>query len=125
MAHLWQARFGKQVRQGYHDKQWAAKMIEIGLVPSSTGAPGGKPTGYHMDHYIVDGGPFDLSYQEFEATGQTIGWGDAIAHDDDKPAKPKRLKFCCSRCGQSVYGAPSTAVRCIPCDVVMTASGGE
>ena len=39
MAHLWQHRFGKPSRSNYHNKEWGDKMREIGLVPSSTGAP--------------------------------------------------------------------------------------
>src|SRR5450756_2278696 len=34
MVHLWQHHFGKQPRKGYHDKQWAAKMFDIGLIPT-------------------------------------------------------------------------------------------
>jgi hypothetical protein len=45
MAHLWQQHFGKPGRRGYHNKQWAAKMDELGLTPSHTGEPGGKRTG--------------------------------------------------------------------------------
>lgn len=37
MAHLWQAEFGKPSRGGYHNGQWADKMEEIGLMPSSLG----------------------------------------------------------------------------------------
>jgi hypothetical protein len=32
-AHLWQQHFGKVSRGGYHNKEWAAKMKEIGLHP--------------------------------------------------------------------------------------------
>ncbi|WP_128094885.1 SprT-like domain-containing protein [Brucella pituitosa] len=42
MAHLWQHHFGKPSRAGYHNKEWAAKMQEIGLHPSDTSQPGGK-----------------------------------------------------------------------------------
>ena len=35
-------------------------MGEIGLIPSSTGAPGGKPTGEAVSHYIQPGGRFQL-----------------------------------------------------------------
>jgi SprT-like family len=66
MVHLWQHHFGQQRRRGYHDKQWAAKMIEIGLQPSSTGGPGGKITGYRVSHYVIEGGPFDLAFQAFK-----------------------------------------------------------
>src|SRR4051812_41508378 len=40
MVHHWQECFGKPSRPGYHNKQWASKMVEVGLHPSHTGAPG-------------------------------------------------------------------------------------
>ena len=45
MVHLWQAHFGDVSRGGYHNAEWAAKMEEIGLMPSETGEPGGKNVG--------------------------------------------------------------------------------
>ena len=39
LAHAWQHDFGKPSRAGYHNKKWALKMEEIGLIPSSTGKP--------------------------------------------------------------------------------------
>jgi hypothetical protein len=33
-------------------------MEEVGLIPSSTGAPGGKRTGQSMSHYIDPDGKF-------------------------------------------------------------------
>ncbi|MCS3273396.1 SprT-like domain-containing protein (plasmid) [Bacteroides fragilis] len=52
MCHLWQEDFGKPSRNNYHNnKQWATKMIEIGLMPSDFGEPGGKTTGQQMTHY--------------------------------------------------------------------------
>ena len=58
MAHLWQYHFGKPSRTGYHNKEWAAKMREIGLIPSDTGEPGGKETGQRVTHYPEEGGAF-------------------------------------------------------------------
>lgn len=57
MGHLWQEEFGTPPRRGYHNREWAAKMKEIGLQPSSTGEPGGKEIGQNMTHYIIKGGP--------------------------------------------------------------------
>ncbi len=37
MVHLWQHHFGKPSRAAYHNKEWAAKMHTVGLVPSDTG----------------------------------------------------------------------------------------
>ncbi len=47
MAHQWQQHHGKPSRTGYHNKEWAAKMIEVGLVPSATGQKGGKQVGLY------------------------------------------------------------------------------
>lgn len=71
MCHLWQYQHGKPGRRAYHNKEWAEKMEEIGLMPSHTGEPGGKRVGEQMTHYIIDGGAFcracvaliDQSYQ--------------------------------------------------------------
>ena len=65
-VHLWQHAFGKSPpkRFSYHNREWAAKMIELGLMPSSTGMVGGKITGTHMAHYIVDGGAFSQAFAE-------------------------------------------------------------
>jgi len=56
MCHVWQQTHGKPPRRSYHDRQWAAKMGEIGLQPSSTGEEGGKETGQSMSHYIIPDG---------------------------------------------------------------------
>ncbi|MGC3743111.1 SprT-like domain-containing protein [Pseudomonas aeruginosa] len=45
MVHLWQFHFGAPGRRGYHNKEWAARMEALGLMPSNTGAPGGKRLG--------------------------------------------------------------------------------
>lgn len=58
MAHLWQYHFGKPGRRGYHNKEWADKMESIGLMPSSTGKPGGARTGDSMADYAIEGGQF-------------------------------------------------------------------
>lgn len=63
MCHTWQRRF--EVYKGaYHDRVWGKKMEEVGLMPSDTGEPGGKKTGYRMTHYIIEGAPFDLAFKE-------------------------------------------------------------
>jgi predicted SprT family Zn-dependent metalloprotease len=51
MVHLWQHHHGKPSRTGYHNKEWAAMMKAVGLIPSDTAAPGGKETGQHVSHY--------------------------------------------------------------------------
>src|SRR3954449_7873472 len=58
MTHLWQHHFGTPPRKGYHDREWARKMLEIGLIPTDTGNVGGKETGQHMSHVIAEDGRF-------------------------------------------------------------------
>jgi hypothetical protein len=58
MAHVWQETYGDPSRRGYHNRQWASKMREIGLQPTSTGEPGGMETGQSMTHYILPEGRY-------------------------------------------------------------------
>ncbi len=58
MVHCWQFCFGDPGRKFYHNKEWANKMIEVGLMPSHNGQPGGKITGQHMSDYIIKDGEF-------------------------------------------------------------------
>jgi predicted SprT family Zn-dependent metalloprotease len=123
MAHHWQEQHGKPPRNGYHDRQWAAKMREIGLMPSDTEAVGGRQTGHHMSHYIVEDGAFALSFKRLEASGWQIGWGDAAAAAPAvggegvvESPKHKRERFICPSCGPKMYGPLKARVRCDPCD---------
>jgi predicted SprT family Zn-dependent metalloprotease len=58
MVHCWQFTYGKPSRGHYHNKQWADKMMSIGLMPSSTGEPGGSITGQSMGDFIIKDGKF-------------------------------------------------------------------
>src|SRR5882762_1004247 len=69
MAHVWQQTHGTPPRRSYHDRQWAAKMKEIGLQPSTTGEPGGKETGQSVTHYIIQGGAFARAFAKLKAAG--------------------------------------------------------
>jgi hypothetical protein len=120
MVHLWQHHFGEPGRHGYHNKQWAAKMREIGLMPSNTGAVDGKQTGFHVSHYIVDGGAFAQSYARLEASGWRIGWGDAAVTGAVERPKPTRAKHVCPGCGEVVYGRALAKLLCRPCNRPLT-----
>ncbi|WP_103654526.1 SprT-like domain-containing protein [Agarilytica rhodophyticola] len=58
MVHCWQHVHGTPGRRGYHNKEWAKKMKDVGLMPSTTGRPGGKETGERMSDYPIAGGLF-------------------------------------------------------------------
>ncbi|MEK2673458.1 SprT-like domain-containing protein [Pseudomonas aeruginosa] len=77
MAHLWQFHFGTPSRAGYHNAEWAAKMESIGLMPSDTGAPGGRRTGQEMGDYVIKGGLFErCTKDELLPSGFSVSWLD-------------------------------------------------
>jgi predicted SprT family Zn-dependent metalloprotease len=76
MTHLWQEHFGKPGRACYHNVQWAKKMEEIGLMPSSTGLPGGKRIGQSIADYMIAGGQFQQATKRLLASGFAISWFD-------------------------------------------------
>jgi hypothetical protein len=92
MAHLWQHHYGKPGRGRYHNDQWAEKMKEIGLIPSSTGQPGGKETGDCMSHYIEDKGAFARAYRDLLVQKFKLEWIEPAAPAAVDPAgiKPPR-----------------------------------
>ena len=58
MCHQWQYHHGTTSRAGYHNTEWGRQMESIGLIPSSTGRPGGKKTGQSMADYADPDGLF-------------------------------------------------------------------
>lgn len=58
IVHLWQHHFGTPSQKGYHNWEWAAKMLAIGLTPTATGREGGSLTGQHMTRLISENGRF-------------------------------------------------------------------
>ena len=82
MCHLWQHHFGQPGRGRYHNEQWAAKMEVIGLMPSSTGRPGGKRTGDQMADYAIEGGSFLKACEELLTQAFRLSWCDRFPSID-------------------------------------------
>ncbi len=76
MVHLWQHHFGTPGRGRYHNAEWANKMESVGLMPSSTGEPGGKRTGDHVGDYAIAGGPFEGLVSQLLNDGFKVPWCD-------------------------------------------------
>ena len=129
MGHLYIFNIGdKKTVNGYHCKKWVAIMEEIGLIPSNTGKPGGKKTGYQMNHYILAGGPFDNACEVLFEKGFKISWGMATAqmvndflYGDPSgklvPSEPKdkskgKVKFVCPVCSKPAWAAESRKLIC-------------
>ena len=117
-AHCWQHEHGEPARKGYHDKEWAHKMKEVGLYPSSTGAQGGKETGQKVSHYIIEGGAFDKACGALLATGFKLEWNSHVAASmaaSKGKAAPTRAKFVCTICHQQAMAKPSARLACGAC----------
>jgi ribosomal protein S27AE len=128
MCHLHQFHFGTPPRRCYHDREWADKMIEIGLMPSATGEPGGKQTGQSMTHYVIEGGAFDIACRELLATGWHLQWeypareiatagGTKVAGGESQ--KSTRRRFICPQCKLTAQAKPTARLVCGECQVEM------
>ncbi len=58
------------------NEEWADKMEHIGLMPSSTGKPGGSRTGEKMADYAIEGGLFMQATDKLLAAGFQVSWID-------------------------------------------------
>jgi predicted SprT family Zn-dependent metalloprotease len=133
MAHLWQHHFGKPGRRGYHNKQWAAKMHEIGLIPSDTAQPGGKETGERVSHYIAEDGRFAAACTALLANGAAILYRDRAGDGGDAKTKKKKAasktRYTCPACQANAWAKPDTKLICGDCEEPMPpedlGGGGE
>lgn len=123
MVHLWQHHFGKPVRTCYHNKEWAAKMKEVGLIPSSTGEPGGKETGQSMTHYIEPGGRFEKTCKTYLASRDPVFYQDRAGDEKAKTIRKKKAasktKYTCPDCGLNAWAKPDVSLVCGECECAM------
>ncbi len=130
MAHLWQHHHGKPPRKGYHDKQWAAKMREVGLIPTSTGQPGGKETGQKVTHLIEERGAYAQACARLLAKHPAILYHDRAGDGEEGRAARKKkaaskTKYTCGSCGANAWAKPSTNLWCGDCQEPMHAEEQE
>jgi Zn finger protein HypA/HybF involved in hydrogenase expression len=118
MVHLWQQHYGKPSRSGYHNKEWASKMKEIGLQPVGCTDPD-KETGQSMTHTVIGGGRFDLAVAELLSTGYTLQWRDAITEKRESTAKKNKVVYVCGSCETKVWGKSGLKVLCGDCDELL------
>lgn len=113
MVHQWQTYFGTPGREYYHNKEWAAKMIDIGLMPSHTGEPGGNTTGQHMADYVIHCGRFEVLSKEFLKEFGFLSWAGVLSMP--KKSNNKKLsKYTCP-CGVNVWGKAHLDLSCNNC----------
>lgn len=76
MVHHWQDSQGRPSKSNPHNREWASKMRDVGLEPSSTGLPDGKDTGQSVSHYIRPDGPFIRACRVLLDDGFRLQWFD-------------------------------------------------
>jgi predicted SprT family Zn-dependent metalloprotease len=130
-CHLWQVEFGSASRNGYHNKEWAMKMIEVGLMPTDTGQEGGKITGQSMTHRIVSGGAYEKAFNKMpkeltlpftsldaDLMKSLLSGGTSTGKSDAKGSKTssssQKTKYSCP-CGFNVWGKPKLRITCDAC----------
>jgi hypothetical protein len=137
MAHHWQAHYGTASRGGYHNRQWAEKMLWLGLRPSRTGAAGGKMTGQSMSHFILPGGRFAIAVEKLRAMVPALTWFDVDAAvrlpkglaGSDLIPKPglsgRRTVYRCPnlQCGDHASGKSTLLLICGKCGLQMEPDG--
>ena len=130
MVHLWQYYCGKSSRPGYHNREWADMMQEIGLMPSATGAPGGARTGQKMSDYIITGHHmFEYQANIIIKRGFRLSW-ESIRRDTSTPGRPRtdkknKIKYTCPECGANVWGKPGLHILCLVCDLPFDSVQGQ
>jgi predicted SprT family Zn-dependent metalloprotease len=133
MVHVWQHHQGKAGRGKYHNREWGAKMKEVGLYPSNTARVGGKETGDQMMHYIIRKGNFERCTEELLAKGFDLSWGegDLKIIKTDEPGiaieplikekdKSNRDRYNCPKCDDRAWGKPTLKLICGKCQVNFT-----
>jgi len=126
MVHLWQHHYGKPPRKGYHDKQWAAKMHEVGLIPTTTGEKGGKETGQKVTHLIEENGRFAQAVAKLLVAHPAILYADLSDNDTARKKKAaSKTKYTCPGCGLNAWAKPDAPLVCGNCQEPMQAENVE
>ena len=123
MVHLWQHHFGDRPRKGYHDRQWAGKMLAVGLIPTETGEMGAKQTGQHVTHLIEEKGRFAHAVAKLLKEHPAVLYHDR-AREDDAVRKKKaasKTKYTCPGCGLNAWAKPEAPLVCGGCQEAMQA----
>jgi SprT-like family len=132
MVHLWQHHHGKPSRGGYHNREFARKMRDIGLIASDTGAPGGKSVGPRMSHFIAEGGPFETTCTELLNSGFVIPYAEIVTRNDEDRRGSKRRRgraasktsYVCPNCPDvRAWGKPGLRLACLNCSGVLEVNG--
>ncbi len=89
MVHLHQFAFGNPSRRSYHNKKWATKMKEVGLLPDDGH---GKETGQRVSHQIIKMGRFQLVFQAMPES-HSLPWRVFVEGGNDGGGRLERSRL--------------------------------
>lgn len=91
--------------------------------------PTERRTGQHVTHYIVEGGPFDMAFQEMPdellIPCHTLFALKGESKKKIKKARAKTITYFCPKCGATVKGKEDTNVICGDCMEKMLVKTGR
>ena len=123
MVHLWQERFGNPACNGYYNREWAEKMMEIGLIPSATGLPGGKQTGQGVKHFIEPNGRFERAFRKMP-TAFLWPFRPTVFANQKAKGYSEKVMYQCVGCGTKVWGKGGLGLLC-ECGRIFACATGE
>lgn len=116
MTHLWRARVSSAAQvKTPHDRVWADRMEELGLMPSSTGQEGGKRTGRRVSHWIVPDGPFDRAERDYIGRLEVCG----LLPTKPKKERPRKVTYTCPGCELKAKAIEDAHLVCGTCEQTM------
>lgn len=65
MVHQWQEEYGTPSRKCYHNREWADKMVEVGLIPYNIKEPQ-KMTGQSVSDFLIENGKLAILINQLE-----------------------------------------------------------
>lgn len=119
-CHAWQYHYGKPGKNGYHNRQWANKMLEVGLWPFCI-TNKTLMTGYKCSHTIADEGLFKKVAEKFlYYRGEIQVTTQYSVSSSTRPVKQRPLLICpnCKKSFTVPFNSNVTVV-CNDCDEEM------
>jgi hypothetical protein len=122
MVHQWQRDFGKPSRAGYHNREWAQKMRDVGLEPVSLDSKDG--TGQRVSDEVIEGGRFARAFERmpaecripYKCRPEPEGRGKGGGGGGNGSGNRNKVKYSCPSCEANVWGKPGLKIGCEDCD---------
>ena len=139
MVHQWQEEYGTPSRKCYHNKEWAEKMLEVGLIPFNVNNPE-KMIGQSVSDKLMEHGKLFYLIKKLDTENLLVplvpkryskpksivsnndGVGDSYEEESEIPYEEptkmgKKFKFTC-KCGINIWGKYELDVTCNLCSSV-------